>query len=193
MSIKILGGAARGIELAVPSSTQTRPTSVMLKRRLFDSIQDFTGVTFVDLCAGTGSIGLEALSRGAYEVYLVDKSNNAFQLLKTNIAKFKNHTELGSAFAIKSDVLKWLKLFFTKESAGRASDELMIFFDPPYEDIKLYKDIYQVLSDFNFRGRLVFEACQQKTMSLTQFEQEFSGPIKVFKQGTSFFAIYDFN
>lgn len=193
MSIKILGGAARGIDLAVPSSTQTRPTSVMLKRRLFDSVQDFTGVTFVDLCAGTGSIGLEALSRGAYEVYLVDKSNSAFQIIKTNIAKFKNHPELGSAFAIKSDVLKWLKLFLTKEAVSKSSDEVMIFFDPPYEDIKLYKDIYQILRDTNFNGRLVFEACQQKTMSLSEFEKEFSVPIKIFKQGTSFFAIYDFN
>ena len=190
MSIKILGGAGRGIDLAVPSSSQTRPTSVMLKRRLFDSIQDFTGITFIDLCAGTGSIGLEALSRGAFDVYLVDKSNSAFQLLKTNIAKFKNHPDLGNAFAVKSDVLKWLKTYLSKESD---TSETVVFFDPPYEDIKLYKSIYQVLSEFEFAGKLVFEACQQKTMTLKEFEQEFSEPTKVFKQGTSFFAIYDFN
>ena len=86
MSVKILGGVARGFPLALPRSDLTRPTSVMIKRKLFDWRQDLGGYTFIDLCAGSGAMGYEALSRGADKVVLVDSDKYAFMTMKKNRA-----------------------------------------------------------------------------------------------------------
>ena len=77
MSISILGGVAKGAKLATPSSHNTRPTSVLLKRRLFDSHQSFEGIEFYDICAGSGSMGIEAMSRGAEKVIFVESNQMA--------------------------------------------------------------------------------------------------------------------
>ena len=65
MSVKILGGFARGLNLLVPKGDLIRPTSIMLKRRVFDFFQRMDDKIFIDLCAGSGAVGLEAWSRGA--------------------------------------------------------------------------------------------------------------------------------
>ena len=57
MSIKILGGFARGQVLAVPKTDSIRPTSVMLRRRIYDFFQDLDGFYFLDICAGSGAMG----------------------------------------------------------------------------------------------------------------------------------------
>ena len=167
MSLRILGGAAKGMELASPKGTETKPTSVMLKRRLFDSKQDFTGLRFIDLCAGSGQVGLEALSRGAFEIVLVEKSPRSYQLCKSNIAQFKKFTHLGNASAVKADYMKWLRAFIASQTQ---TSDLIIFFDPPYEQVDGYKDIFTLLTDTQFTGELIFEACQQKTMKLEEFQ-----------------------
>lgn len=189
MSLKILGGIAKGLDLNTPKGDETRPTTVMLKRKLFDSWQNLAGYRFIDLCAGTGQVGLEALSRGAFEVYLIEKSPKSFQLCKSNIAKFDKFTALGNATAVKSDYLKWLKAYLNSQ---KNTDDLFIFFDPPYEMISSYEVVFDLLKSSGFKGHLVFEACQQKTMRLAEFETKFPGAIKCFKQGTSFFNIYSF-
>lgn len=188
-SLRILGGEARGLAIKAPAGSETRPTSVMLKRRLFDSKQDFSGAIFVDLCAGSGQIGLEALSRGAFEVYLIEKSPRSFQTCKSNIDQFKKFTHLGNATAIKADYLKWLSEFI---KGAQSTREVIIFFDPPYEQVAGYEKVFEILSRSDFKGELIFEACQQKTMSLDLFNSTFPGAHKSFKQGTSFFNIYHF-
>jgi 16S rRNA (guanine966-N2)-methyltransferase len=82
MSIKILGGVAKGFTLVTPSESITRPTSVLLKRRLFDFYQNLNGHYFIDLCAGSGSIGIEAASRGAYPVLLVESNPKAYKVIQ---------------------------------------------------------------------------------------------------------------
>ena len=188
MALKILGGVAKGLELKTPSGEETRPTSIMLKRRLFDSKQDFSESCFIDLCAGSGQVGLEALSRGAYEVYLVEKSPRAFQICKNNINLFNRFLNLGNATAIKADYLKWIEQFLKVT----VDSDLTIFFDPPYENIAAYEKLFAKLEELKFKGDLVVEACQQKTMKLEQFNIKFPHAIKTFKQGTSFFNIYRF-
>lgn len=189
MSLRILGGEAQGLELAVPKTSSLRPTSVMLKRRLFDSIQHFQGIVFVDLCAGTGSIGLEASSRGADSLYLVEKNQNAIKFLKQNLNSYKKKVSShGQINLVKADASKWLK----ENLALLGGDELIIFYDPPYEDIKGYEQIYQIISEQKISCKLIMEGCTQKTMKLDDFTTQFPGASKSFKQGTSFFMIYDF-
>lgn len=190
MSVKILGGVARNYSLATPHTSDTRPTSVLLKRRLFDSIQDFTNKVFIDCCAGSGSVGFEALSRGAEKVYLIEKSKNAFRSITQNKNEIKRKfPNLGEVFAANQDMKKWFssnKLLFTD-----SENEACLFFDPPYELTQLYEDFFQIIKELPFSGKVIVEACQQKTMSINSFEEKFGKADKVFKQGTSYFVIYD--
>ncbi|MAX67897.1 MAG: RsmD family RNA methyltransferase [Bacteriovoracaceae bacterium] len=188
MSVNILGGVAKGFSLETPSSYLTRPTSVMLKRRLFDSIQDFSNQVFVDLCAGSGSIGFEALSRGADEVYLVENAKNAYFCLKKNKKNLYNkYPDLGETICTKSEMISWLK----KNYSLVAEKSPTIFVDPPYEKRELYEGIFNFFSNSSFPPKLILEACEQKTMKIDEFQKRFGEADKIFQQGTTYFIIYD--
>jgi 16S rRNA (guanine966-N2)-methyltransferase len=190
MSIRILGGVARNFELATPKVSTTRPTSVLLKRRLFDSTQNFQDYTFIDLCAGSGSVGFEALSRGANNVVLVENFKTAFRCLSENKKKLNSKfPELGQIEIANEDFKKWINK--NRELLSNNPD-IFIFFDPPYEKIDLYEELFNSVREIPFKGRLVVEACQQKTMTIDSFTAKFGEIDKLFKQGTSYFAIYDF-
>ena len=75
MSVKILGGPLKGLDLKVCDSKTLRPTSVMLRRKIFDSHQNLEGFFFVDACAGTGAVGIEAFSRGAQKSYFFENNS----------------------------------------------------------------------------------------------------------------------
>ena len=90
MSVKVLGGWAKGFSLKVPQGDQVRPTSVMLKRRVFDSVQNLEGTIFIDGCAGSGAMGIEAWSRGASEVHLLEKSPKVYRNLEENVKRLED-------------------------------------------------------------------------------------------------------
>jgi 16S rRNA (guanine966-N2)-methyltransferase len=188
MSVKILGGVARGFSLATPNISSTRPTSVMLKRKLFDSIQNFSSCVFVDLCAGSGSIGLEASSRGAEETILIESNPKTVQVLKKNCKDISEKYNLGSIKVHKKEFSTWLKANTVMLSS---LSNVYIFFDPPYEIISLYEQFFDQIKNFNAGTMVIVEACQQKTMKIPDFEQKFGIPKKIFKQGTSYFAIFE--
>ena len=71
--MNIISGIARGIVIEAPKGLSVRPTSARAKKSLFDSYRDWTGKTVVDLYAGTGAFGLEAASRGAVNIFFVEK------------------------------------------------------------------------------------------------------------------------
>ena len=81
---RIVAGLARGRRLAVPP-TGTRPTSDRAREGLFSSLGDLDGARFLDLYAGSGAVGLEALSRGASYVLLVEKDPRAAAVLRRNV------------------------------------------------------------------------------------------------------------
>src|SRR3990172_5277353 len=91
MSIKILGGIAKGTILFLPNEKLARPTLVLLKRKIFDAAQNFEGSIFIDACAGSGAIGLEAWSRGADRVYLIESDKKVFDCLLKNTEKIEKH------------------------------------------------------------------------------------------------------
>lgn len=123
--MRIIAGRARGRKLLPPDTMETRPTLDRVKESMFSIIQNHIPESVViDVFAGTGSLGLEAASRGAKEVYLVDKSNTTFPILKKNIENLK----FGDfCFPLNSDSYEALKLLSKK---GKVFD--IIFIDPPY-------------------------------------------------------------
>ena len=143
--MRIIAGKARGHKLIPPATMETRPTLDRVKEAMFSSIQLYIPeAVVVDVFSGTGSLGLEAASRGAKEVYLFDKSDVTFPLLKQNVEnlKFKDF-----CFPMKIDAYVGLKQLADK---GKKFD--IIFIDPPYckemipEAMKIVKE-YDMLKE----------------------------------------------
>ncbi len=88
--MRVISGKSRGIRLEDIKGKEIRPTIDRYKEDVFNIInQDIVGSVFLDLFSGTGSIGLEALSRGASQCYFVDKNRNAIEVIKNNIKRTK--------------------------------------------------------------------------------------------------------
>ena len=188
MSIKILGGKARGYPLAIPRSN-TRPTAVMIKRKLFDWRQRMDGHTFIDLCAGTGGMGFEALSRGADKVLLNDSMRGAFLTLKQNkeglVKAFDFDPE--SIVIHSLDAKSWVdrELKFQLDD----SENAILYLDPPYEDHALYGDILEKLKTLGFKGELWVESDRLKGPRLPEVSGYFQSIIKTIEQGDLFVVV----
>ena len=84
--MRVIAGTAKGRRLYAPKGMETRPITAKIKEALFNIWQDrIHGSDFLDLFAGSGSIGIEALSRGADYVVFVDKSRKAVEMIKKNM------------------------------------------------------------------------------------------------------------
>ena len=127
--MRIIAGKYRGRRLKSPPSSQTRPTSDRLRETLFNVLApSIQGASFLDLCAGTGAVGIEAISRGAARATFVDQSRKMSALIAANCKALEINSE---AFElVTADALEFLRRHGKK---GRASFNL-IFFDPPYAD-----------------------------------------------------------
>ena len=116
---RVVSGKFRGIILDAPKGDNTRPTGDKVKEALFSILQTrIPGCDFIDLFAGTGGIGIEALSRGANSVVLVEKAGQACGVIKGNLNK------------IRLDEDDDIKLMKALAEEGRKFD--IIFMDPPY-------------------------------------------------------------
>lgn len=189
MSIKILGGIARGYPLATPKSDTTKPTSIMIKRKLFDWRQHMDEYIFVDLCAGSGAMGLEALSRGSQKVLLNDSLRGAFLTLKDNKSKIEQ------AFKFEPDMIKVTNLdaknWVSKELHYELPDtqNVILFFDPPYENHALYFDVLKLLKEASFQGEVWVESDRLKGPKLDQVTGAFHSVIKTVEQGDHFVVV----
>jgi 16S rRNA (guanine966-N2)-methyltransferase len=119
--MRVIAGTAKGRRLKTPV-TGTRPMTDRIKESLFSALGDLTGLTVLDLYAGSGSLGLEAISRGARSVTFVENSRDAIVKLDENIA--------ATGFESQSEVL-WADV--THTLGNHAEDRVdIIFLDPPY-------------------------------------------------------------
>jgi len=146
--MRVISGAARGRTLKEPSGFSIRPTSDMVKESIFNIIQfDIEGRRVLDLFAGTGQLGIEALSRGAGSVVFVDIKTEAVRLIKENL-KICGFSDMATVCA--RDALRFLE-----------NDEKfdLIFIDPPYES-SLVKSALMKIIEFdklNTNGIIICE------------------------------------
>lgn len=198
MSIKILGGFARGQILAVPKGDLIRPTSVMLRRRIYDSWQNLDDVIFVDLCAGSGAMGFEAWSRGAKKVYLNEVSK---QILKTlefnreNLLVKNHHKKNGEISCTNFPAEKWIKQFRTEyeKFTDAEKNETVIFLDPPYSEKSVYSEVIQYLkSESWYFGQLWIESDPKKGLGQAAITALGLTPSKVYEQGENFIYVTNF-
>ena len=126
--MRVIAGSAKGIPLQAVPGSGTRPISDRVKEAVFSILGDgVIGAWVLDLFAGTGSVGIEALSRGAARAVLVEKNSRAADIIKANLA----HTRLqANARVVKADVFKFL--------ASQAEPFDLIYIAPPqYQDLWL--------------------------------------------------------
>lgn len=134
--MRVIAGRARSLQLRTPEGPGTRPTTDRIKETLFNMIQwDISGCIFVDLFAGSGGIGIEALSRGAAHAYFVENGKEAISCIQENLAftKFSNNATL-----LKQDVFTALSMIHEKEVD-------FVFIDPPYH-AEYEEKVFELLS-----------------------------------------------
>ena len=125
--MRVITGSARGVQLKTPQGMETRPTADKVKEALFSILQfDIPGGRVLDLFAGTGQLGIEALSRGAKHAVFVDHQQTACALVRENLKRAKLQDQ---ATVICADYLSYLKN--TKDTFD------FIFLDPPYGEVFL--------------------------------------------------------
>jgi 16S rRNA (guanine(966)-N(2))-methyltransferase RsmD len=132
---KIVSGKYKGVTLNLPSKTTTRSSKSIVLESFFNTIQfDIIDANFVEVFSGSGSIGLESLSRGAKNIKFMEKDKDALKVLKSNIAKTDSsacEVFSGNSFINIKNVLKSL------------NDESAYFYiDPPFSIREGMEDIY---------------------------------------------------
>lgn len=138
--MRITGGQGKGRLLASLKGLNVRPTSDRVREAIFNLIgQDVTGLKVLDLFAGTGSLGIEALSRGASWALFIDKSIRSIKIIKKNLALCGYES---AGFILKKDLTRGLprKFSLMKEKFD------LVFIDPPYGK-KLIPPLLKELAD----------------------------------------------
>jgi 16S rRNA (guanine(966)-N(2))-methyltransferase RsmD len=123
--MRIIAGDFRGRSLESVRDLSVRPTTDRAKQTIFDILTnrvDFSGLDVLDLFAGSGSLGLEAISRGANSVTFIDKSRKSLEVLEKNVASLKCKSQCS---VYQADVFWYLK------NVKRVYD--LVFTDPPYK------------------------------------------------------------
>lgn len=185
----VIAGSLKGRRLECPKGLDVRPTSSMLRETLFNIIQmQIPSAKFLDLYAGTGAVGIEAISRGASEVVFIDHSAQAIQYIKKNLERLGVTEE---AKVIVGDAPLIIKKILREQEPFD-----MIYIDPPY---KLFEDegyISSLMADIVHyhilkKGGLVFVESRMEKKGHPQ-EKNFEGFVleKIKKAGSSQLAIY---
>lgn len=135
--MRVITGTAKGHKLKSPKGLNTRPTLERIKESLFNVIGNIdNNATALDLYSGSGSIGIEFLSRGARECYFIDNSNECVNIIKENLISTKLYDK---AHVYKNNVLYHIKVLGKK---GKKFD--FIFMDPPYRKGLVLKTIEEI-------------------------------------------------
>ena len=150
--MRVISGFLKGRKLQGYNLKGTRPTMDKIKEAVFAIIQDSVRDTIcLDLFAGSGSLGIEAISNGALKVYFVDNSREVIKVLKNNLLTLKIDDK---SIIINNDYMKSLNYF--KDNKIRFD---LIFIDPPYKN-KIIKNILNYISDnslLNKNGQVICE------------------------------------
>ena len=182
--MKVISGKLKGRKIIGYDIEGTRPTMDRVKESLFGSIQDYIdGSVVLDLFAGSGNLGIEAISNGSLKCYFVDNNKKCIQVIKDNIKQF--HIEDNSV-VIQSDYRQVLKYF--KDNSIKFD---IIFIDPPYK-YQIMNEMLEIVRSYNLlnnNGIIVLEYSIDKLSDNIQGYQL----LKYKKYGDKYVSIYKKN
>lgn len=180
--MRIITGSARGARLIAPEGEHTRPTSERAKEALFSSlaykVQD---ARVLDLFAGSGQLGLEAVSRGAASAVLVDNDTNAVNTISANIKKCR----LEDKCTVKrSDSLAYLKI------APKNAKFDLVLLDPPYATDLVERAVEEILKNelVSDSALIVCESDRESVLSAQNAER--LERVKIMKHGVAVIQIF---
>lgn len=155
--MRVISGKYKGLNLKGFDLDGTRPTMDRVKESLFAMIQtDIKNSVCLDLFAGSGSLGIEALSNGAKECYFIENQAKTFKVLKENLTKIKEN-----AICEQQDAFKALKQFQNKIQFD------LIFLDPPYSK-NLIGPVLEKIEEYHLlkeNGKIICEYEQEQFTS----------------------------
>ena len=169
--MRIISGKFRGLKLQPPVDFSIRPTSDRLKESLFSILESnkyniqIKASNVIDICSGTGALGIEALSRGAKSIYFIDKDSKAINVLQKNISKLKiDNKDKTYTKIIKEDALKALqdiKIVFD-----------VVLIDPPYNS-NIIEECLVKLKEYNLidlNGYIFAESSKNEDINFDGFD-----------------------
>jgi len=158
--MRVIAGSYRSRQLAAPKGMGTRPTSDRLRETLFNILAPLVpGCRFADLFAGTGAVGIEALSRGAAHVWFAEKAESALAAIRANLKALKiargfTMEERGTGALLERLVNAAQKAQTLTTESAQAADLLdIVYLDPPWEAVAEYERTLHLLG--STRGRAI--------------------------------------
>jgi len=189
MSLHIIGGKFQNRKLKTAKNLQLRPTMSMLREAVFNICQNYIeNARFLDLFAGSGAMGMEAISRGASYAVCVEKDNQCIRVIEQNISMLQIEDQM---HAIKGNVFKILK------NLDGSFD--IIYIDPPYElyeeqEKKIF-DLLQELTDknlLNAKASVFLEGPYTKSKLVKPYDFPAYAQMSARKVGKSILYEYQF-
>jgi 16S rRNA (guanine966-N2)-methyltransferase len=164
--MRVIAGEFGGRRLQAPRGQDTRPTADRVREALFSALGDVSGLTVLDLFAGSGALGIEALSRGAESAVFVDSARPAVQAIRANLDALGSEQEVVArrAESFVRDALQ----------AGHSYD--LVFVDPPYRDAERLGRELDLPGLIAPGGRLVTESDRRTPLATdlpTRFERRY--------------------
>lgn len=159
--LRVVAGKYRGRKLEQPPREITRPTMDRVKESIFNMIQfDIEGSIVLDLFAGSGSLSIECVSRGAMKAIAVDKSDEAHKVME------KNMSSLGitNITRVKSDVVTYVKSL-----KGTKFD--FIFMDPPFAMFEIYLETFKAIKEADIlknTGYIILETMDPSKITIPE-------------------------
>ena len=135
--MRVIAGRLGGRTLRAPRGSVTRPTSDLVRGAIFSMLGELDGASVLDLFAGSGALGIEALSRGAARAVFVERDPDAVRAIERNLEKLRLAT---GVTVLRQDAVAALA---TEASAGRKYDLVLV--DPPYD---MYPDLQPKLARY---------------------------------------------
>jgi 16S rRNA (guanine966-N2)-methyltransferase len=187
LKMRVIAGTYRSRPLVAPRGMQTRPTSDRLRETLFNILAPrVEGSRFVDLYAGTGAVGIEALSRGAGHVWFAEDATAALAVLRKNLASLR----ITQGFTLED---RGVGALLQRLSKAQPVD--VVFLDPPYEAENEYSGTLNFFGSERGRALLAADAIVvAEHSSKTKVAQRYGGLVhsRFLKQGDaalSFFVV----
>ncbi|HUL15600.1 MAG TPA: 16S rRNA (guanine(966)-N(2))-methyltransferase RsmD [Terriglobales bacterium] len=185
--MRVIAGKFRSRIFKSLKGQALRPTSDRLRETLFDVLGgDVSGARFLDLFAGTGAVGIEALSRGAAHAVFVERHPPAVRIIRENLASLGVASEAG---VLSGDAMKILEKM-DQASSSASGDFNLVFVDPPYAARDQYRDVLHFLGS----SRLLDQAAIVVTESYHKMElPKTAGKLeryRVLRQGDAALTFY---
>jgi len=145
--MRIVSGKFKNLRLHEPKyGGVTHPMSEKIRGAIFNMLGDLTGKSVLDAYAGSGALGIEALSRGADSVLFIEKHTSAFKILQKNISLVRSQDRNSNTRIVKMDNQSW---------ANNSTDKFdIVFLDPPFKDYSL-KAVENLCNNVNEGGIVV--------------------------------------